>query len=318
MKTHIIALLTLFLVSSIFHASFAQTAIPIRNVTPGNGNGLRFWGSDNYKIHMGNTAEYKFGPVTDYSIKSNMSNTTGRGWTWGPVGATPTAALNVFGTFRIKGSFTYGGNLESAKTDYTKIQLATYDWSGSHALLFNAYKDLTIGGGLSATGNTKYANDIGSYNNGAGAIMFFGNGGAMDFLVSPGSTGKDTNINWGMPKMRILRSGNVGIGTTTPTHKLEVNGLVRSKEVLCEATSWPDYVFEEEYDLKPLSVVENYIKENGHLSNIPSAREVAKEGVKLTAMNVKLLEKIEELTLYVIQMNKELETLKKEITHKKQ
>jgi len=53
------------------------------NVTPGSGNGLRFWGQNHYKIHMGNLNEHKYGPVTNYSIKSNMSNHADRGWTWG-------------------------------------------------------------------------------------------------------------------------------------------------------------------------------------------------------------------------------------------
>ncbi len=62
----------------------------------------------------------------------------------------------------------------------------------------------------------------------------------------------------------------------------------------------------------PLAEVEKFIKENGHLSNIPSASEVEKDGVKLGEMNAKFLEKIEELTLYVIQLNKELKQLREE------
>ena len=59
------------------------------DVTAGNGYGIRFWQSDDYKIHMGNTSEYIYGPVTDYSIKMNSNPTPGRGWTWGLNGATP-------------------------------------------------------------------------------------------------------------------------------------------------------------------------------------------------------------------------------------
>ncbi len=51
-------------------------------VTAGNGYGVRFWNADAYKMHMGNTAEYKYGPVTDYSIKTNMDGYAGRGWVW--------------------------------------------------------------------------------------------------------------------------------------------------------------------------------------------------------------------------------------------
>jgi hypothetical protein len=111
----------------------------------------------------------------------------------------------------------------------------------------------------------------------------------------------------------ITNSGNVGIGTTNPKAKLSVNGTIISNEikVLTDISQYPDYVFSDDYNLKPLKEVEKYIKENNHLPNIPKAEEV-KEGVALGEMNAKLLQKIEELTLYMIQMNKEIENLKEE------
>jgi len=84
---------------------------------------------------------------------------------------------------------------------YHNIQLTTAGWSGSHALLFNAYKNVSqVSGNLSKTGNTKYSNSVGSFRGGAGAIMFFGNGGTMDFLMSPSSTGINNDVVWGTPK----------------------------------------------------------------------------------------------------------------------
>lgn len=75
------------------------------DVTAGNGYGLRFWSSDTYKIHMGSGSEYFYGPVSDYSIKMNMSGgTPNRGWTWGVAGSTPVAALNTQGNMKIAGS----------------------------------------------------------------------------------------------------------------------------------------------------------------------------------------------------------------------
>ena len=71
--------------------------VPYINITSGNGHGVRFWSSDSYKISMGNSSEYKYGGVTDYSIKMNMSNTAGRGWTWGVNGQTPVASINTAG-----------------------------------------------------------------------------------------------------------------------------------------------------------------------------------------------------------------------------
>ncbi len=108
-------------------------------------------------------------------------------------------------------------------------------------------------------------------------------------------------------------NGNIGIGTTTPDAKLAVNGTIHSKEVKVDLVGWPDYVFTNDYQLPTLQEVENHIKQKGHLQNIPSAKEVEKNGIKLGEMNKKLLEKVEELTLYTIQQEKKLEKQEKDI-----
>ncbi|WP_340074223.1 hypothetical protein [Leptobacterium sp. I13] len=110
-------------------------------------------------------------------------------------------------------------------------------------------------------------------------------------------------------------SGNVGIGTTTPDAKLAVNGNIHTKEVKVDLIGWPDFVFEDSYTLPTLQEVETHIKEKGHLQDIPSAEEVAKNGIFLGEMDAKLLQKIEELTLYTIQQEKRIEQL--EATNKK-
>ncbi len=103
-------------------------------------------------------------------------------------------------------------------------------------------------------------------------------------------------------------SGNVGIGTTTPDAKLTVDGDIRATkvQVVADVNSVPDYVFSEDYDLQSLEEVEAYVKENSHLPEVPSAEEIAEEGHDLGAMNLLLLKKVEELTLYQIDLLKEL------------
>ena len=112
-----------------------------------------------------------------------------------------------------------------------------------------------------------------------------------------------------------LKSGNVGIGTASPSEKLAVNGNIVSKKVRVTQTGWADYVFHPSYQLPLLSEVEVYIKKHQHLPEIPSAKEVEKNGLDLGANQAALLKKIEELTLYVIEQNKRIEQLEK-ITNK--
>nr|WP_197718722.1 hypothetical protein [Pedobacter schmidteae] len=105
---------------------------------------------------------------------------------------------------------------------------------------------------------------------------------------------------------------NVGIGTTdTKGYRLAVNGKIRTHEIKVETANWPDYVFAKDYQLPTLQETEKHIKENGHLPGIPSAEEVKTNGIDLGEMNAKLLQKIEELTLHLINQQKEIELLKK-------
>ncbi len=112
--------------------------------------------------------------------------------------------------------------------------------------------------------------------------------------------------------MRIHYSGNVGIGTSNPTHKLSVSGTIRSKEVIVE-TGWSDFVFEDGYDLRSLNEVEDHIDEHGHLPDVPSAKIVESEGLSVGEAQKIMMQKIEELTLYMIEKDKQIEELQKEV-----
>jgi hypothetical protein len=186
------------------------------NVQPGNGNGVKFWFSNDYKIHMGCcSAEYQYGPVTGYSIKTNMGSSAGWGWTWGIAGQTPIAALSNQGNMKIAGS--------------------------------------------------------------------------------------------------LIALGNVGIGTSNPDFALTVNGKIKAEEVRVVVDVPADYVFEKDYKRMPLVELEKYVLENKHLPGVPNAETIKQDGWNVGEMNNKVLEKVEELTLYVIELKKMNDELRSRI-----
>ena len=103
---------------------------------------------------------------------------------------------------------------------------------------------------------------------------------------------------------------NVGIGTSNPDAKLAVKGKIHAEEVKVDlSVPGPDYVFKEGYGLKSLVEVQTYIKEHRHWPNIPSAKEMEANGIQLGEMNMKLLEKIEELTIYTLEQEEKLKRM---------
>ncbi len=109
-------------------------------------------------------------------------------------------------------------------------------------------------------------------------------------------------------------AGNVAINTDMlpAGYSFAVKGKMIAEELKVQVFPWADFVFESTYELPTLAEVEQHIKEKGHLQNIPSAKEVTKNGIKIGEMNAKLLQKIEELTLYTIQQQKELQKQQQE------
>lgn len=133
-------------------------------------------------------------------------------------------------------------------------------------------------------------------NNGGAAIWGTTNGDIY-FATVPSTGSSDQTIT-----TNVLRS-NVNL-------ILHNDGLLQAKEVKVTLSDWPDYVFGEEYKLMSLDETEQYIKENGHLPGLPSAQEVEDEGLSLGEMNARLMQKVEELTLHVIGLQKQIEELR--------
>ncbi len=326
-----------------------QTYYP---VTAGDGYGVRLWNSDHYKIHMGNSSEYHFGPVTSFSVKMNMSNHSDRGWTWGLHGATPIAGLNTLGDFKTSGYFqaskfitvNKGSSYRVAMNGMADGYMVGRSDDVVDKFLIHSNGNSYFNGGNIGIGTNNPGQKLEIYN----PNLFNSNMGAesQDHIsLTTGSIGNGNyfgGITWktgsrrraaitavqehtdsdyiGLAfftkgtdgsgpmyeSVRITRYGNVGIGTTTPDEKLAVNGNIHTKEVRVDLIGWSDFVFEKDYNLPTLKDVENHIKEKGHLKDIPSAKEVAEHGILLGDMNAKLLQKIEELTLYTIAQEKKL------------
>lgn len=107
-------------------------------------------------------------------------------------------------------------------------------------------------------------------------------------------------------RMHISGNGYIGIGTENPTTKLDVRGAISAEEVKVQVLTGADHVFNQDYDLKPLSEVEAFVKENKHLPEIPSEKQMQENGLSMNEFQIKLLQKIEELTLYTINQEKRL------------
>lgn len=113
----------------------------------------------------------------------------------------------------------------------------------------------------------------------------------------------------------------VGTGVTIPagsTYKMAIGGGILTEKVRVATngtTFWADFVFDKDYKLRPLSEVESYIKVNKHLPEIPSTAEVTKDGIDLAQTQALLLQKVEELTLYVIEQDKKIKKLESKVHH---
>ncbi len=179
-------------------------------------------------------------------------------------------------------------------------------------------------GSTTLTGSSTNNNPIiiGNYNSGSTPRFF--NGSMIDFSIFNRALNENeireiyqnvpTACTWSCNGENIVyNNGNVGIGTSTPDQKLTVKGKIHTEEVLIDLNiPVPDYVFEADYPLTKIEEVEQYVNENKHLPEIPSACEIEKTGLGVGEMNMKLLKKIEELTLYLIELNKEVKAIKQE------
>lgn len=159
--------------------------------------------------------------------------------------------------------------------------------------------------GLGTANNRSFRFEHGFYGNTNAAIGFYHGSteteGSLIFMV-----------NSGTEAMRLDNLGNVGIGIEAPGSKLSVNGTITAKRLTVRTAGWPDYVFEQGYQLMPLNQVGKYIKQYSHLPEVPAAAEVQQQSTDVEAMQKLLVKKVEEITLYLIELNQENKALQQE------
>jgi hypothetical protein len=275
-----------------------STAVQAQNIFPASGNVGIGTTTPSYPLHIYNSAATINAQIDGTSTSWTgmyMRNSTATGipyYAFTANGTTAWTQLTAAGKWSLHlngerlsvlntGFVGIGTTAPGFKLDVVgRIRLGS-DGSGSGAWFRN-------------TANTSDVGFVGMAND--NHVGFWGNTGA----------GWALNVN--------TTNGNVGIGTLTTTtgYKLSVNGSIRAKELVVES-GWADYVFAKNYKLRPLTEVESYIKTNNHLPDVPSATEVQANGVKLGEMQTTLLQKIEELTLYTIESNKQIIALQEKV-----
>ena len=264
------------------------------------GSGISFWDTDGTHIYNNNTGNVGIGTI---SPLDKLTVETGNN----SYGITHRSTLGNILSTRI------GGTTAGIDT-FSPTDMRIFSGGLSRMIISQTTGQVFIGSDQPAVG-TKLT--VQTLNNSDG-ISHIGEGGnILSTRIGGTSAGFGTFSNTNMrifcnSSSRIFvaaATGNVGIGTDNPTYKLSVLGNIRSNEVVVE-TGWADYVFDKKYILKPLEEVEKFILHNKHLPGIPSAAEIKKNGLPLGDTQKRMMEKIEELTLYVIDLKKEIELLK--------
>lgn len=245
-------------------------------------------------IHTGKSRFYRISGIAGDSVIRFGDSTILMNYTTNTIYGSPSTSIFAvnkglgLGSFAANGKGTY-----TVAIGYQSQAISNRSYSMGNFVKTTAEQAISIGAGASG----------GAYldNNVSKSIMF--------------ATGSDKATMYLSPSAGAGTTGSVGIGTTCTPYTLTVEGSIGSRDVWVKATSWCDYVFSPEHQRMNLNELEAYINEHKHLPNVPSEKEIVAEGAFSVEQTSKIyMEKIEELTLYLIEMNKRLEALEKENT----
>lgn len=239
----------------------------------------------------------------------------------------------IAGQFNIRGGVSGDVVFGTSRADGSFPELMRLKTTGNLGIgTVNPTEKLDVNGNLRVQSNATVLAEIRAGGNIFGSDLI--SGGVNSWILHTPDDGRtnlyfaaNTNGSWDWTKYIYFRNDgtgifkNVGIGTDYPDQKLTVKGKIHAEEVIVDLQIPADYVFEKyytgksslkaDYSLPTLEEVEQFTKENKHLPNIPSAKEIQEKGLQLGEMTNLLLQKIEELTLYTIELKKEIEQLKK-------
>lgn len=305
--------------------SYGLLHLDMAHKTVGGGSNLHFRlhnSSNSFKEYGGigayiidNTSGSEDGALTFYTMFNGQGRTrrmtilnnghVGIGTTSIPDKLSVDGNINVTGDLKMSGSDSYIWT-NGTGTGYTGI----WDQKNGRVLLYTSENTGNIGLGTT-TPNSKLTIQGDGTTVGSASINLKHAGNGMSIGLSTTSNNLTIGNSWNPESGTYLTiqdgSGKIGIGTTdfSGNHKLRVEGSVGAREIKVEATGWSDFVFQNDYELRTLDEVEEHINEKGHLPEIPSEAEVTENGINLGEMDAKLLQKIEELTLYLIEQNKQ-------------
>lgn len=249
--------------------SAAANTLRLESTTSATTNWMSFYVSNTEKGYAGmrSAGAMDFGTSTGNSANVNLVTKGSPKLTVTSDGNVGIGTTSPTAQLHVKSAGDNPLALETTGTD-NWISFNTYDGYKGYAGVYNGDRDMEIG--------TGYTNTTGNVHLSIAAV----------------------------PQLTVFANGNVGIGTASDTYRLSVNGVVRAKEVRVES-DWADYVFEENFRLRPLAEVEDFIQEHKHLPDVTPAAEIQAEGLQVGQQMTEMMQKVEELTLYVIQLDKE-------------